>query len=178
MSKPCIGLFGTCGSSKWREKFINRYKTKSINFFNPQKDDWKPEDSAVEAEHLVNDDIVLFPVTGETFGTASLGEIGFSILSAIRANDQRFVVVYVESKLNPLLHQENPTAAKESSNARVIITAHLKKAKYPNVFIVYSLDQMLDVSVKLYEVVETLKEVRTQLSEGEDPIEMARRHAG
>jgi len=178
MSKPCIGLFGTCGSSKWRDKFINRYKTKSMVFFNPQKDDWKPEDSAVEAEHLVNDDIVLFPVTGETFGTGSLGEIGFSILSAIRSNDQHFVVVYVEPKLNPLLHQENPTAAKESANARAIINAHLTKAKYPNVFIVKSMEEMLEVSINLYKVVEILNEIRNPIVEGEDIIEMRRRLLG
>jgi hypothetical protein len=62
--------------------------------------------------------------------------------------------------LNPLLQQENPVAAKESINARAIINAHLKKAKYPNVFIVKDIEEMLDVSVKLYQVVQTLKELR------------------
>lgn len=160
MTKPCIGLFGTCGISEWRYQFIKRYKMKNIEFFNPQKEGWQPEDAIIEAEHLVNDDIMLFPVTGETFGTGSLGEIGFSILSAIRSNDQRFVVVHVSPTLNPLLQQENPVAAKESINARAIINAHLKKAKYPNVFIVKDIEEMLDVSVKLYQVVQTLKELR------------------
>lgn len=157
--KPCIGLFGTCGSSKWRDSFIKKYKMKNVEFFNPQKDDWKPEDSAVEAEHLVNDDIILFPVTSETFGTASLAETGYSILSAIRSNSQRYVIIFIESKLNPLLAIENPTAAKESQNARAIVLAHLKKVKNPNVFIVNSLDEMLDLSLRLYKVAELMSEI-------------------
>jgi len=163
MSKPCIGLFGTCGSSKWRDKFIKRYQVKSIKFYNPLKADWKPEDSAEEAEHLVNDDIVLFPITSETFSTASLAETGYSILSAIRANDQRFVIIFIDPKVNELLHHENPTAAKESSNSRAIVKAHLKKMNHPNIFVVDSLDKMLDVSVKLYKVVEAMQEVRSML---------------
>ena len=156
---PCIGLFGTCGSSKWRDKFIKKYKMKNVEFFNPQKDDWKPEDSAVEAEHLVNDDIILFPITSETFGTASLAETGYSILSAIRSNSQRYVIIFIESKLNPLLAIENPTAAKESQNARAIVLAHLKKAKNPNIFIVKSLDEMLDLSLRLYKITQMLSEI-------------------
>lgn len=31
----CIGLFGTCGSSKWRETFIEMFKRASIDFFQP-----------------------------------------------------------------------------------------------------------------------------------------------
>lgn len=59
----CVGLFGTCGGSKWRNNFMLKYNEMGINYFNPQVDDWKPELAEIEAEHLVNDDIVLFPVT-------------------------------------------------------------------------------------------------------------------
>jgi len=161
MTKPCIGLFGTCGSSKWRDPFIRHYQMRSINFFNPLRDDWKPEDSAIEAEHLVNDDV--FPITGETFGTGSLAETGYSILSAIRSNDQRFVVIYIEQKLNPLLGIENPTATKESHNSRAIVLAHLKKVNHPNVFIVDSLDAMLKISVRLYKITEEMKKIREEI---------------
>lgn len=100
MNKPCIGLFGTCGSSKWHDAFIRRYQVKSIKFFNSQKADWKPEDSAVEAEHLVDDDIVLFSVTSETFGTASLAETGYSILSVVRSISQEPLGAVFEKVLN------------------------------------------------------------------------------
>ena len=54
----CIGLFGTCGGSKWRDKFIAKYNERGIEFFNPQKDDWKPEDAEIEADHLANDGVI------------------------------------------------------------------------------------------------------------------------
>lgn len=162
MNKPCIGLFGTCGSSKWRDYFISRYQDQEISFFNPLKSDWKPEDSAIEAEHLVNDDIILFPITSETFGTGSLAETGYSILSAIRSNDQRFVIIFIDPKLATELHQENPTAGKESSNARAIVTAHLKKVNLPNVYMVDSLQKMMELSVKLYKVVEIMTEIKKE----------------
>ena len=64
----CIGLFGTCGGSKWRDEFMAAYEERGINFFNPQVADWTPECAEIEADHLVNDDVILFPVTNETFG--------------------------------------------------------------------------------------------------------------
>ena len=160
MSKPIIGLFGTCGNSKWRVKFINKYKMKNIEFFNPLKADWKPEDSKVEAEHLINDDIVLFPITNETFGTASLAETGYSALSAIQSNSNRYVIIFIDPKVNELIHQENPTAAKESTNSRAIVSAHLKKMNHKNVFVVNSLDEMLTLSIRLYEVVQLLNVIK------------------
>lgn len=59
----CIGLFGTCGTSKWRSTFIDHYNDEGINFFNPQVNDWKPEDAIKEAKHLAEDTVILFPVT-------------------------------------------------------------------------------------------------------------------
>lgn len=160
MSDCVIGLFGTCGGSKWRDAFINHYESHGVDYFNPLKDNWCPEDSVIEAEHLVNDEIVLFPITSETYGTGSLAETGYSIMNAIRANDQRFVIIYIDTTLDKHLFIDNPTAAKESCNTRAIVTAHLRKVNNPNVFIVSSLEEMLDVSMKLHEVVKILKSVR------------------
>ena len=71
-----IGLFGTCGNSKWRDSFIKDYEKEGIDYYNPQVDNWKPEDAKVEAEHLANDKIILFPVTRETSGLGSLVTVG------------------------------------------------------------------------------------------------------
>ena len=90
-----IGMFGTCGKSRWREPFFERYQKESIEFFNPQVADWKPEDAVKEAEHLANDEVILFPVTSETYATGSLSEVGFSILQAIRLDDRRDFVVMI-----------------------------------------------------------------------------------
>ena len=54
-----IGLFGTCGGSTWRDKFIERYDEEGIEWFNPQKADWKPEDMELENVNLNEDDIIL-----------------------------------------------------------------------------------------------------------------------
>lgn len=94
--KLCIGLFGTCGKSTWRVPFMTRYTELGIPYFNPQVEDWKPEDAVIEAEHLADDDVILFPVTSETYATGSLAETGFSILNAVRLDDRRDFIILIE----------------------------------------------------------------------------------
>ncbi len=143
-----IGMFGTCGKSRWREPFVERYQKESIEFFNPQVADWKPEDAVKEAEHLANDEVILFPVTSETYATGSLSEVGFSILQAIRLDDRRDFVVMIEQKLNDDL--DNPIARKESLRARALVLQHLKKLRLKNVYVVSSLEEMLEISIQLF----------------------------
>ena len=81
----CIGLFGTCGNSRWRDAFIEKYKELGIAFFNPQVEDWTPDCAVEEARHLAEDRIILFPVTSETYGIGSIAETGFCVLQAIRS---------------------------------------------------------------------------------------------
>ena len=123
-----IGLFGTCGTSIWRKPFIERYQQEGIPFFNPQVDDWKSEDAAIEAQHLAEDPIILFPITNETYATGSLAETGFSILQEL----------------------SDPIARKESLRARALVNEHLRKLRLPNVYLVDSLTVMLDVILRLY----------------------------
>lgn len=114
-----VGLFGTCGGSKWRDPFKARYEELGIKYFDPNKEDWKPEDAEEEAQHLVEDEVILFPVTGETYGSGSLSEVGFSILQAIRLDDRRDFVILIESELDEALSDE--TARKESLRARALV---------------------------------------------------------
>jgi len=155
-----IGLFGTCGNSTWRNKFMEEYDKQKIRYFNPQKDDWKPEDAAIEAEHLVNDDIILFPVTNETFGFGSLAETGFSILQAIKLNQRRNVIVMIDPDVPvpqvEVWTRDNELSRKDSIRTRALVMAHLKKLDYPNVYIVNSLDNMLKLSLHLH-AIEILK---------------------
>lgn len=42
----CIGLFGTCGGSIWRDKFMDKYDDENLTgepilYYNPQVEDWK-----------------------------------------------------------------------------------------------------------------------------------------
>lgn len=147
----CVGLFGTCGNSIWREPFMAKYQKLGIPFFNPQVADWKPEDAEIEARHLADDAVILFPVTGETYGTGSLAEVGFSIVQAIRLDDRRDFVILIEKDLDPKLIEANPVAAKESQRSRALVKQHLKKLNLPNVYFVETLEQMLEISIVLYE---------------------------
>lgn len=144
----CIGLFGTCGKSTWRQAFMERYQGLGINFFNPQVDNWKPEDAEIEAEHLATDEVILFPVTGETYGTGSLAETGFSILQAVRLDDRRDFVILIDKDLDPAL--DDAVARKESLRARALVKQHLKKLRLRNVYIVETLPEMLEVSIQLH----------------------------
>jgi hypothetical protein len=153
-----IGLFGTCGGSHWRAPFEATYAEKGIAYFNPQVEDWDPSMAAIEAAHLAEDEIILFPITKETYGTGSLAETGFSILQAIRLDDRRDFIILIERELDPKL-MENSVAAKESLRARALVHEHLKKLRLSNLYVVESLDDMLAISLALYEAAKIRKGV-------------------
>ena len=155
-----IGLFGTCGGSKWRDRFIAAYEAMNIPYFNPYVPDWNPELAKVEAWHLANDSLILFPVTSETYAVGSLAEIGFSILSTINTNSHRFVIVFIDPNLDEAL-LESKGEAKNSKNARQLVLAHLKEQNNPNVFLVESLDDMLKLSVILFSTLTIINSVKT-----------------
>jgi len=157
----CIGLFGTCGKSKWRDPFIKEYDSFGMTYFNPNKPDWKPEDAEVEADHLANDAVVLFPITGETYASGSLSEVGFSILNAIKLNDRRDFVIMIDQKLEQELIDANPVAAKESSRSRALVKQHLKKIDLSNIYVVENLEEMLTLSVHLYDIAEMRAEIQS-----------------
>lgn len=152
MNKITIGLFGTCGGSNWRETFKHVYEKENISFYDPQVVDWKPEDAIIEAEHLANDEIILFPITGETYGMGSLAETGFSILQAVKLEEKRDFVILIEPKPYKELEDSNPVLFKESCRARALVIQHLKKLRLSNVYMVETLEEMLSISLVLNKV--------------------------
>ena len=161
----CVGLFGTCGGSKWREPFESAYGKREIPCYNPQVEDWDPSLAEIEAEHLAEDQIILFPITNETYAFGSLAETGFSMLNAINLDDRRSFVIYIAQdiaptdpkgdKLDDQLNEDgskNPASqAKASLRTRALVKQHLKKLQLPNVYVVDGLEEMLAVSLKLWE---------------------------
>lgn len=145
-----IGMFGTCGNSKWRLPFIEKYKELGIPYFNPQlpPGQWNPACADVEAEHLAEDEIILCPITGETFALGSLAEVGFSILNAIKLDDRRDFVVLIDKELDPSI--ANLPGAQDSLKSRALVRQHLKKQRLKNVYLVETLEQMLEISIELY----------------------------
>ena len=149
-----IGLFGTCGGSTWRKPFVEEYARLGIDVFNPQVENWTPDCATIEAEHLASDDIILFPVLGESYGTGSLAEVGFAVLQTIREVVGRKIIVLIEQNLDTKLVEANPVAAKESVRARKLVAAHLaqgvKAGVFAGVYVVEDLAAMLKLSVELH----------------------------
>lgn len=155
---PCIGLFGTCGASTWRDRFMRLYRDAGVRYFNPQVENWTAECADIEAAHLKRDEIILFPVTDETYGTGSLAETGFSILQAISGNASRWVIIMIAPE--PAEHlKADAVAFKESVRARRLVQAHLAANHYPNVYVVDDLDEMLALSLELHGVAHQLKAI-------------------
>lgn len=121
-------------------------------------ENWKPEDAEIEAEHLANDNIILFPVTSETYGVGSLSEVGFGILSAIKLDDRRDFIVMIDMVLSDELMKDTERA-KESLRARALAKQHLKVQNLPNVYLVDNLDAMAEVAIALFRS----NEIRNQM---------------
>lgn len=149
----CIGLFGTCGNSKWREPFMQTYKDLGIEFYNPQVENWDPSCAELETFHFRNDKIILFPVTSETYAFGSLAETGFSILSAIqntmKNGEDQNIVLFIDPNLDDEL-KANSEAYKDSIRARKLVLSKLDSFRYSNVICVDSLRDMLSKSLLLF----------------------------
>lgn len=149
MNKLCVGLFGTCDNSTWRDAFVEDYLDMGIEFFNPVVADYNYEIHApVEADHLATDKVILLPVLAESYGFGSLAEIGFAVHNA--TNNNQYVIVYIEPEVTDELKEAHPLIAKVSRNTRGLVKEHLSKIRSSNVYVVNSLDDMMDLSVKLY----------------------------
>jgi hypothetical protein len=142
-----VGLFGTCGNSQWRTPFIEMFEKNGTPFFNPVVPNWDPSCAAIEAEHLDNDDIILFPITDETTGFGSLAELGYAISQVLLSGKSRTVVAYIAPNVNEAIQTADQAQAKESKKARALSLAHLVKLhdKSERIYLVDSLEEMLNV---------------------------------
>lgn len=155
-----VGLFGTCGGSAWRTPFIKLLSQHGVPYFDPQVENWTPELADVEAWHLANDRLILFPVTSETYGFGSLAETGFSVQSALALNANRFVLLYIAPDVDDVQKAKSPEQADASRRARKLALSHLAHVTNPNVFVASSLEDMLGKVLKLYAALELLDSVR------------------
>lgn len=159
-----VGLFGTCGNSKWREAFIKRLDELNVSWYNPCREDWNPEE---DSYHLKNDKIILMPVTDETYGTGTLSESAFGIVTTLASIYQKStkLVIYIAPEIkydanNPNLNNE--IAVKESNRARKIVTQHIQVFKgLPNVYFVDNLEKMLEVTELLIKQVELENRIKS-----------------
>lgn len=154
-----IGLFGIRGSSNWRDSFIKRYEELGISFFDTHEMELQPkrepELAAVDAQHLAEDEIILFPVTNDECANGLLAEGGFSILNAIKLNDRRSFVVMIQ--MNDISRwPTDPVENRKSLCARALVLEHLRKLRLSNLYVVETFEEMLEVSIILYRAAEMI----------------------
>ena len=119
---------------------------------------WRPAPLCREqAQHLATDDIILFPVTGDTAGIGSLAEIGFALCQAMASS--RYFVFLCEPGVDHDLVAD-PVLTKESLRARALVRAHLGQIQLPNVFVCETRQQMLAVSLALHRGLGMLRSAR------------------
>jgi hypothetical protein len=139
-----VGLFGTCDNIRWRDKFMMVFDRINLNYFNPMVDDWHPGLVDDENRHLKEDEIILFPVLAESLGTGSLGEIGFSVLNAVRnIQNDRVLIVLIDQECNPI-KEHDEAAIKQSCNARKLVRSKLIPFQSDNVILVDTMEEMLE----------------------------------
>jgi hypothetical protein len=158
---PVVGLFGTCGASTWRAPFVAAFEARGIPYFNPQvaEGTWSPGMVADENRHLAEDDVIVFPVTSETPGTGSLGEIGFSALHAVRSNRFRQMVFLVDEEcLDPTAPE---AVIRESNRARRLVRSKLSDLAdtHHGIHLVDTLDEVLSLTLSLWGIVRDLRDV-------------------
>lgn len=157
--QPCIGLFGTCGATTFRQDlFIPAYEKRGITYFNPQVEveAWVPEFALTEADHLMHDVVQCWPILDATYATGSMAEQGFSIAQSLRSSSPlpKFIITMISMELHESL--TDLSARKESLRARHIVATNLTKGNYPNVFEVSSLEEMLETSIILFDIAQKL----------------------
>lgn len=95
---------------------------------------------------MFNNKIILFPVTDETAGTSSLGEIGFSILHTIQClSEDQYLVIYIDPECNDTTIDN--IAIKNSRNARHLVRTKCLAVRHPRIIVVDSLEHMMDAMV-------------------------------
>ena len=82
---------------------MTRYDELGLEYFNPMVDDWNPGMVPLEAKHLAEDEVILFPILGWSYAEGSLSEMGFGPLKAMRQNFQRSFVFYIEMDMHEKL---------------------------------------------------------------------------
>lgn len=158
-----IGLFGTCDNSKWRDEFIEHYELNKISFFNPDAgDNWHPGLIDEENRHLLEDEIILFPVLAESLGLGSLAEIGFSVnrvMKNIQDGSNQYLVVLIDDVCAAESASESEII--HSNRTRKLVKSKLIEVTHPSIIVVDGLQSMMLASFGLIDVIESLEEVRS-----------------
>lgn len=160
-----IGLFGSCATYKskpenWREVFLDM---KNVEIYNPQKEDWHPDDAKIEKEHLYNDDVIVFAITEESFSFASILEVYFSILRCIEADKKLYILI--EPTPKAVIEDVEVDISKLYRNAVTIVTEHFNIRKDNHISFTKS-DYLLSAKSQLYSLQDKLSQYVLKIING------------
>lgn len=141
---------------------MSKYDELGIEYFNPMVDNWHAGMVPLEAKHLAEDEIVLFPILGWSYAEGSLSEMGFGPLKAMRQNINRSFVFFVEMVLHERL--TDPDRCKASMRARELVTGHLRDLNAHNIYVARSLEEMLGVSIQLHQTHKMIQGIRAGMA--------------
>ena len=149
-----IGLFGTCDGSQWRVPVIERLDAEGIQWYNPDAgDNWEPWMAEEENRQLKEDHIILFPILEESLGYGSLGEVGFSVLNIannIMTGSNQCLIVLIDDVCTD--ERKTPEQRKDSDRARKLVKSKLAGITHTNVYLVNSIDEMVDLAIAKHKV--------------------------
>lgn len=157
----CIGLFGTCDKNRWRDSFIAKYEELGIPYFNPMVDNWHAGLVPIEAKHLTEDEIIMFPILGWSYAEGGLSEIGFGPLKALSQGIRRSFVFFIETNLHERLTDSD--RCKASLRSRNLVIGHLKELNATNIYLVKNLEQALKTTIDLYDIHKKMNELQLEV---------------
>jgi hypothetical protein len=141
-----IGLFGTGSRTSWRGPFVTAYQETGIRYFNSQGvDDSYGSYKEAVLTHLAKDRILVFALTGETYGLTAATLIAMAITKVMGTN--RWLLVYVEPELTAIDADEFDR--EEVAVHRALLIGHIGEMDLPNVKLVHNLDDLLQESLRL-----------------------------
>jgi len=161
-----VGLFGTCDNITWREeKFIPVYEEKRIKYYNPVLENWSellemsrqglcPNPTEEENYYLNHAEIILFPILKDSLGQGSLAEMGFSLQRVMRNimnGKSQFLISLIDDECTDMRKSE-AERIDSTKNRALVKTKMLQNLSYPVITMVDTLDQMLDMSLKAYDM--------------------------
>ncbi len=146
--KKVVGLFGTCGDSKWREQFaIPLLEKTGIKYFNPVVADWNEEAMHREAEHASTDAIILMVITGETTAIASMAESGWIALQAY-LRGQKLIIVLQDIPTENEPRKDEKGGSFTPNKTRRLLRQHITKLPSEILDTVYLFDDIGDAVQK------------------------------
>jgi hypothetical protein len=146
-----VGIFGSCEkeSLEMRKRITDGLTKDGVEFFDCYKVGWVPIiDGPETAKHLVEDDIILYPISSTSFGFISLAEIGFVITNVFTRGAN--LVVMIQDLDDSTRWDVRRHPSDETRSLVKIHIDHLDQKIKDHVFLVNDVEEMISKTAELY----------------------------